>query len=341
MQRQRLLQILVIALGLEISGPMARAADVAFYGIIKSQEFVQTNAGPPVPRATNGFAFNALVLASTNNVVTNATVKPANATPLRTLVATNADTALWRFEERFNSQTSLDSAYPNGSFFSPVNYAVTMGTTNDGNKVVNLNYSLLSLVGGSPAVPQITNFAAAQAIDHTADFQLRFVPSGSALLDLVQILVLDASNQVVFASPAPFSPGALTGAASSLTLPPYSLPPDQHLIGHLAFVRPTALETNAYPGAIGVPAVLRDTEFPLVTRPAPPPPRIAILSPGITPLILGFTGESNRYYRLQGSVDFTNWLNLEVTNSVTGIGSFTNETSALHPSRFYRLKVGP
>ncbi len=341
MHRQRMLLICFVTLGLSLTGPAGRAADVAFYGIIKSQEFVQTNAGPPVARATNGFAFNALVLASTNNVVTNATVKPANATPLRSLVTTNADQVLWRFEERFSSQANLDAAYPNGSLFSPVNYAVTMGTTNDGIRIANLNYSLLALVGGQPAVPQITNFAAAQSIDHTAEFRLSFVSSGNATLDLVQVAILDAASNVVFASPAPFSPGALTGATNSITIPPYTLPPGQALTGHLAFARPTALETNAYPGAIGVPAVLRDTEFPLVTRPSPTPPLLTILSPGITPLILGFTGEPNRYYRLQGSVDFTNWLDLALTNSATGTGSFTNQTSPLQPSRFYRLKVGP
>lgn len=317
-----------------------RATDVAFFGIIKSQEFVQTNAGAPVARAMSGFAFNAFVLASTNNVVTNATVKPSNTTPLRTLVSTNADQLVWRFEERFNSQSSLDATYPYGALFNPANYTFTMGTTNDGIKTASLNYSLLSLVGGQPAVPQVTNFAAAQAIDHTADFQLHFLASGSALLDLVQIIIMDSSSNVVFASPAPFSAGALTGASNSFTLPGYSLPPGSQLIGHLAFVRPTFLETNAYSGAIGVPAVLRDTEFPLATRPAPVPPRLEVLSSGATPFVVGFTGEANRYYRLQGSVNFTNWFDLGVTNSATGTGSFTDNTSGIVSNRFYRLKVG-
>ena len=331
----------MIGFVLGFAGPWGHAADVAFFGIIKSQEFVQTNASAPGARPSNGFAFNALVLASTNQVLTNATVKPSNTTPLRTLLATNADHVFWRFEERFDSQASLDATYPNGSLFSPANYTVTLGTTNDGIKSVNLNYSLLPLAGGQPAVPQVTDFAAAQAIDQTADFRLRFVPSGNTLIDLVQVIVLDASSNIVFASPAPFSAGALTGASNSVVIPRYTLPPGENLIGHLAFVRPAFLETNAYPGAIGVPAVLRDTEFPLVTRPAPKPPRLEVLSPGITPLIIGFIGESNRNYLLQGSVNLSNWLDLTLTNSPTGIGSFTNDTSALLPSRFYRIKVGP
>jgi hypothetical protein len=340
MNSRRAALILILALVHGASGFTAPAADVAFFGIIKSQEFVQTNASAPVARATDGFAFNSFVLATTNNVVTNATVKPSNSTPLRTLVSTNADQLFWRFEERFNTQSSLDNTYPYGSLFSPVNYTFTIGTTNDGIRTVNLNYSLLSLVGGQPAVPQITNFAAAQAIDHTADFQLRFVASGSALLDLVQIIVMDGASNIVFASPAPFSTGALTGASNACTIPGYSLPPGSQLIGHLAFVRPTFLETNAYTGALGVPAVLRDTEFPLVTRPAPAPPRLEVLSPGATPFVVGFTGEPNRYYRLQGTLNLTNWFDLGVTNSATGTGTFTDPTSGTVSNRFYRLKVG-
>lgn len=340
MNSRRVARVLFLASIVCTSAKPGLAADVAFFGIIKSQEFVQTNAGPPVARATNGFAFNAFVLASTNNVVTNATVKPSNTTPLRTLVSTNADQLVWRFEERFNNQSSLDASYPYGSLFSPVNYTFTLGTTNDGIKTANLNYSLLSLAGGQPAVPQVTNFAAAQAIDHTADFQLHFVASGSALLDLVQVIILDSSSNVVFASPAPFSAGALTGASNSITFPGYSLSPGSQLIGHLAFVRPTFLETNAYSGAIGVPAVLRDTEFPLVTRPAPVPPRLEVLSSGASPFVVGFRGEPNRYYRLQATVNFTNWFDLGVTNSATGSGSFIDNTSSAVSNRFYRLKVG-
>lgn len=317
-----------------------RATDVAYFGIIKSQEFVQTNAGPPVARATNGYAFNALVVASTNHVVTNATVKPSNATPLRTLVSTDSGQALWRFEERFNTQAALDATYPYGTLFSPVNYAVTMGTTHDGVRTVNLNYSLLSLVGGQPAVPQISNFNAAQDVDHTVSFTLQFGPSGNALVDLVQLVILDAGSNVVFASPAPFSPGALTGASTSVGIPGHTLPPGQSLTGYLAFLRPTFLETNAYPGAVGVPAVLRATEFPIATRPAPPPPVLTVLSSNTAPFVVGFAGETNRVYVLQCTTNFTDWVEVATNHSNTGIGSFTDDAAALLPARFYRVKVG-
>src|SRR4051794_11868398 len=97
-----------------------RAADVDFFGVIKLQEFYQTNASAPVI-GSNGFSFQAFVNASTGFAVTNASVKPSNATPLRTLTP-NTDGTIWRFEDAFGSQSSLDAVYPAGSVFSPVTY---------------------------------------------------------------------------------------------------------------------------------------------------------------------------------------------------------------------------
>ena len=314
----------------------ARASDVAFFGIIKSQEFIQTNAVATVARPTNGFAFNALVVASSNRVVTNATVKPSNATPLRTLMPSDTNRLdTWLFEERFSTSAALDATYPAGSLLSPVRYTNTFFTVHDGTRVVTLNYSLLVLVG-NPATPQITNFQDCQAVDHTAPFVLGFNSSGNAAIDLVQVIVTDIASNILFSSPAPFSAGALTGASNSVVIPAYKLTPGANLIGHLSFVRPAGLETNAYPGAIGVPAVLRDTEFPLVTRPAPGPPVIEILSHA-PPVEIRYTGETNRIYRLQATQDFMVWTNLLVTNLPSA--RFT-DTAAL-PHRFYRVSVGP
>jgi hypothetical protein len=82
--------------------------------------------------------------------------------------------------------------------------------------------------------------------------------------------------------------------------------------------------------------VLRDTEFPLVTRPAPAPPVLKILSTAL-PFRLRYTGESNRTYRLEATQDFINWTNLLVTN----LPSITFTDSIPLPRRFYRVHVGP
>jgi hypothetical protein len=328
----------IVVLWLAVLTP-SPASDVGLFGVIKSSEYVQTNASAPSGRPTNGFAFNAFVIANSNHVVSAATVKPSNATPLRTLLATDTNDASWRFEERFASQALLDATYPYGNFITPINYTVTMNTAHDGVRAVNLNYSLLPVVGGVPSVPQITNFAAAQAVDHTANFTLRFNSSGNSVIDLVQVIITDASSNVLFSSPAPFATGALTGASNAVVIPGYRLPANAQLIGHLSFARPVFIETNAYPGAVGVAAVLRDTEFPLVTRPAPVPPHLTVISMDSAPFQFRYTGESNRVYHIQGTDDLIHWMDLWVTNLATAV--YTDARSDLYPWRFYRVQVGP
>ncbi len=107
-------------------------------------------------------------------------------------------------------------------------------------------------------------------------------------------------------------------------------PSNTLLTGHLTFVRPAFLETNAYAGALGVAAVLRDTEFPLVTRPAPMPPRLTVISPDSAPFQLRYAGESNRIYHLQGTEDFVTWTDLLVTNRATAV--YTDLRSSLKPA---------
>jgi hypothetical protein len=314
------------------------AADVAFFGILKTQQFLQTNAAAPAPLATQGFAFNTLVLASGNNLVTNATVKPSNSTPLRQLISDSSQ-ALWTFEERFNSQAALDAVYPNGNIIQPVNYAVAMSTVNDGAKTVNLNFVAAALLG-TPPTPQLNALAEAQSIDHTLDFTLRWTANGSAL-DVVQVLVFDAVSNLVAASPAPFTGGALNGTSNTFTLAAFTLPPGETLVGHITLARPGLPNTNSYAGAIGVPALVKDTQFPLVTRPAPPRPTVSVRSIQAAPFRGGVTGESNRRYHVEATVDFVSWTLLLTTNPATGTFEFADPAGPMAPGRFYRARIGP
>ena len=85
--------------------------------------------------------------------------------------------------------------------------------------------------------------------------------------------------------------------------------------------------------------MLRDTEFPLVTHPAPVPPRLTVISADSAPFQLRYTGESNRIYHLQGTEDFVTWTDLLVTNLATAV--YTDLRSDLFSWRFYRVQVGP
>jgi hypothetical protein len=313
-------------------------ADAAFFGILKSQQYRQADAGAPVALSSNGFAFNSFVFASTNGAVTNATVDPPGATPARTLVPDGTGLTL-RYEERFDTQAALDAAYPNGGLTG--SYLMTLRTVNDGVRTASMNFTLFGIPVGAPPLLQVSGFASAQAIDHTRDYQLRWSGTGQSL-DIVQLIIFDAASNTVYSSPAPFAPGALTGQSNAVVLPAFSLPAGASLVGQLAIARPGLPNTNSYPGAIGVPAVVRITEFPMVTRPAPAPLRLDVLSPGASPFVVRLTGETNRLLRLQSSLDLARWDDVLVTNNPPGgVVEYVEPAQAGgQAARFYRGQVG-
>jgi hypothetical protein len=311
----------------------ALAADVSYYGILKVQEFVQTPSAAPAP-VTDGFSFHAFVVASTNGSVTNATVRRVGTATENALLPRGGD-LLFEFEQRFASQAALDTAYPNGNVFVPVNYAVTISTLNDGVQSQNLNFAAAAALGGYPTTPQIADLQAAQVIDTTREFTLRWNSLGGGSTEIVQLTIFDSQSNTVFSTPAPFQPGALNASSVSATIPPNTLPPGATLAAHLTIARP-GLPNTAY--ATGVPAFSKDTSFPLATRPAPTRPNLSItaLANGVE---ITFVSETNLVYHLQASPELATWSDVLVTNATSGSVRFFGAIAA--PAQFYRVQVGP
>lgn len=284
------------------------AADVSYYTLVKSESYLQTPTTAPTLLSSNGYMANAVVIASTNGVVTNASLRIPSGLSKGLVPETNG--TIWRLTEYFNSRSELDSAYPIGSGFNPASYTMSMETVNDGVQTGVLDFwrlpPLLSL--GYPAIPQVNNLGAGQSIDTTADFTLSWNAVGSSL-DIVQLTILDMASNVVFASPVPLSSNALSGTSTSIVISANTLPPGTNLQAHLTGASPDIPNTSY---ATGVSAYARDTEFHLVTRPAPVP-RLSIVRPSTESLDLSFTAEINRRYYLQRTVDWTNWVDLLVT----------------------------
>lgn len=316
------------------------AADVAVYGILKSQQLVQTNDNAAVPLATGGFGFSAFVIATGQHIVTNATIKPSNATPLHTLLPL-ADGLGWLYDERFDSAGALDATYPNGALFSPVTYTLAMNTVNDGLRSVGLGFTTFGFFAGYPPAAQCTNVTAAQAIDTTSDFTLGWNVSGAQAIDLLQVLIVDGASNVVYGSPAPFAPGALSSTSTTLVIPAGRLPAGTNLIGHITLARPVTIpNTNSYPGALGISAAVRDVQFPIVTRPAPVPPRLELRSVvGGNPR-LNFPVEAKRLYRLQRSFDLQSWLDVTTTNTTGGTVEVDDSGAPTATRGFYRVRIG-
>jgi hypothetical protein len=321
------------------SASSSRGADVSYYGVIKSIQYLQTNDAAPAVLTNNGYAFRSFVVAATTNAVTNATVKVGTTgTPTPLIADTNG--LSWQFLTQFNTQSALDTAYPVGSFGNVVNYTVAMSTVHDGLRSGAINFFLFNIVAVSyPSTPQLTGLAAAQSVDSTRDYTLAWNSLGGSSIAIVELLVLDAGSNVVYSSPAPFQPGALDGTATGYTIPAYSLPPGVSLQGHLLIGNPASPNTNSYVGAVGIAALVKDTQFPLTTRPAPSAPRLTLHNQGGLAQVQ-LNGESNRLYQILRSPNLITWTNLFTTNSASGTFTYTDPQSATNSIRFYRGKVG-
>ncbi len=318
------------------------AADVSFYGIVKLQSFLQTNAASVPPLPSNAYAFASFVMASANFAVTNATVQPGGGTVYPLALETNSGVLLG-FTNYFSSQTALDSAFPTsgGSIIkTPVNYTVTMRGVHDGLQSGGLSFYLLApvLQISVPTTPRILNFAEAQAIDTTRDFVLQWNDLSGAVTSILEVIVLDAANNVVTNSPLPGEPGALGQNATRFTLAANTLPPGTNLSAQLLIANPGLPNTSSYSGATGIPALAKTTFFPLVTRPAPVAPRLSASLVSSQQLRLQFASEAARLYRLEASAAFTAWAHVLDTNG-TG-ADIVLTLPASDSQRFYRLKVG-
>lgn len=318
--------------------PSLLAADVQLFGVVKLQQLEQTVGGLPVSPPTGAFAFEAIVVGTTNHSVTSATVEPPANLPSRTLGSVTNGLAFW-FEARFDSAAALDAAYPSrGGLISPSRYTFTIDTAHEGRRQAAVSYfGVLS----SPPVARIVNLGEAQSLDTTTAFTLRWDIPGGSFLDLVQVAVTDAATNLLFASPAPLAPGALSGLSTEITVPAFTLPPGAALLGHVAVVRPGLPNTDGIPGATGLAALAKDTGFTLQTRPAPAPPRLEIVSGTAHPVRLRFLAETNRNLHLQGSSNLVDWQDLLVTNTASGVGEHTDLASGTASHRAYRIQVGP
>ncbi|MCX7916349.1 MAG: hypothetical protein N3A53_08630 [Verrucomicrobiae bacterium] len=132
----------------------------------------------------------------------------------------------------------------------------------DGTRTATVNFA--STVFPNP--PQVLNWSAAQAIDPNANFVLtwsNFV--GGTVNDFIQLEIYASNDQTVFATPGFGHPGALNGTNTSVLIPANTLGLGTNYTALLTFAKLISINTNDYPGAVGVAACVADTEFDLHT----------------------------------------------------------------------------
>ncbi len=280
----------------------ALCSDVSYFGVVKLYNYRQTSSTSVAIFPTNGYCFASFVVGSGSGLVTNATVKPSNTTPLRQLSQTLEDT-VWSYMEFFDTQSALDTTYPVGTLLSPINYTMTMYTRNDGIKTSNLKFFFLFSPISIPTTPQVQNYDEAQTINPTNDFTLQWNDLGGGSLDIVEVLIMDSASNIVFLSPIPFSDGALNGASRSITIPANTFAYGTVLQCHIIIAKLGNPDTS-YSDAYGVPAMAKDTSFSIATVILRPQIRYTNTQTDLT-MLWSETG-----FKLQQSTNLINWVDV-------------------------------
>lgn len=252
-------------LALSLATVAVQAADVSQFRVLKGQYFAQTSTSAPTAETTTNFAFQCVAEAQMDGLLTNLTFTAPSAQPVTVSPKNNGK---FDFERDFGTQAALDAAYPDG------NYVLTMKTVNDGTRTATLGLS-----GGPsdpyPAMPHISNFTAAQAVDPASDFTLTWDSLAGTVNDFVYVQIRDSGRNEVFGSPSPGTPGSLDGTSTSLFIPARTLRPGQVYQVELFIARGyQPPNTTDYPGVTGIPAYFKQLHVNLTTTGTPTGPAI-------------------------------------------------------------------
>jgi hypothetical protein len=201
--------------------PVTTASDVLGYAVAKYTESNQTASGVAPP---NQYVFNAFVVARASGTILSATLTLPNG-PTKTFPQRGGG---FGFDDVFTTKSSLDAAYPSGT------YTITVNTLHDGTKKLTVN-----MTDAYPNVPQFTNYAAAQAIDPTRDFTLTWSPfAGATPSDLIALRIGDVVNLSL-----------LPATATSYTIPANTLKRGTTYDAEVIFQRSIRQDSRDYPGA--------------------------------------------------------------------------------------------
>jgi len=262
--------------------------------VARFADFIQTSDAPPVlasggedPAA--GF-FSSLRPVTFIATAASFTAPGRNPTPLTPLFGT------YLFQEPFANEAATTAAYPDGSY--------TVSVTHAGGTAVQS-----VTLGGAPTLPRCANWTAAQSIDPTQDFILRWDAfAGATANDLISLELWDGDTQILeLPDECSNPPRLLAATATSTTFPANLLAPDRTYSVSLSFIRASDRKENTNPAFTVLAGYARTTEFTI---------RTVGSSPNIVPVVTGYrvandgrfevdvTASPGRTLTLQATADF-------------------------------------
>ena len=318
-------------LSLTINSP----PDALLYFVMKMESFLQTNAANVVPDTSYG-PFNAvleIVQSYPGSVPIAIADLPSGVVEGFPLGSSGIELQVF---DNFASQAALDAVYTNG------NYTFAMATMDNG-----FQFPALAMpVAVYPAAVQVSNFAAAQAINPFNPFTLQWSnPPDATANDFIWVFIVNSNGVTVFSTPEPStnSPAALSGTTTSVLIPTNTFQFGHAYTCFISFIRVTSVNPTAYPGAMGLTLVAVRTRLslaapsvaPAVSRPA----RISGTQFGFQ--LSGLQGQNYTVlFSTNVSLPMSNWLPVLITNLSTS-PVFIEDNQATNKQRFYRVLFGP
>jgi hypothetical protein len=301
------------------------------FSIIEVASYTQTNASGAFAAVTNAFDFEAVVDLATNLTGESATltVPGKSAQPMFSFISGE-----FLFFGETNTAAELTSAYPDGGYAFDITYATS-------NKITTIT---VPSGGTLPNAPSLSNYAAAQAIDASADFTLSWVPfSDGGSKDYILVDVNTQSGGLVFQSDSFGCPSALDGTATSILIPANTLVSNQTYKAEIIFINVLYVNTNStakvalLSGAETVNETTISTGAGTATTSTLVLTNAAWLSGGAVRFDLATT--PGQIYEVQFNEDLSNpsaWSTLLVTDAVSTLLPFTNTPPAGVNAGFYR-----
>jgi hypothetical protein len=320
----RILAKLIFVVGVFVFVQNSFAGDISFFGIIKEQDFFQTNNAAPSSDTNSPFLFQCFVDSSGPDLIDSASVQLPNSSS-RILQPEGNDE--FAFREIFSSLSGLNATYGTGT------YSLTIDSENDFN-VVQVNFPS----DAYPSTPQITNYTAAQAINPSNNFTLAWLPfAGGTVNDFIELRIEGGSGDAVFRSADFGAPDSLNGTNVSVLIPANTLSPGETYHGELMFAHPTTVDTTSIPNATGVIAFTKRTGFELKTTGTPPSINLQII--GITNgnFQFSFNTQPGKDYQVQFTQTLTNWQDIGFFNATTNQIIFSDTFSIFNTGRIYRV----
>lgn len=267
-------------------------------GVSKQLTYVQTSAASPTPDPENPATFLGSATSPTNNLITSANLQVSGG-PLLTLTNFLGFGRSLVTTEEYASQSALDTARPNAS------YNLQLTRTTGGPVAADI-----SLAGSWPPTPQILNYAAAQAVDPSADFVVQWNGFADATTnDSVGFSLVHPSTFWVWTAPDPCVPRALANTATSVTIPADTLQAGTTYAASLSYSRLTYSSSNAIPD-MGLLAMLqKQLNFTLKTTGSSGsgPRFISWLLRANGNLEFKLQGTPGKFYRIEVSENLVGW----------------------------------